>query len=109
MNITKKEAATDSYQSQQDDEQFPLDCFSNCQPPLGIRDVPRFKLIDLDEFEVTLEKINCTGGGCSLKIFCVKKDGHYHHGAKTTYLLSIKHGDPRGPLATHGSIENPLR
>ena len=108
MDITKKKAATDSYQSQRDDVQFRLHCFFNCSLPLGIRDVPRFKLMDLDEFGVTLEKMNRTGGW-SLKIFRVRKDGHYHHGSKITCLLGIEPGDPRVPANTRGSIEQPRR
>ena len=108
LQITKKTAAKDAYQSQSEEVQFRLNCFFNCPPPLGIRDVPRFRLIDFDEFGVTLEKLN-RKGGWALKIFRVRKDGHYHHGAKITCLFAIEPGDPRVPANTRGSIQNPRR
>lgn len=108
LDITKKQAATDAYQSMKEDVQYRLDCFFNFLPPLGIRDVPRYKLIDIDEFGMTLEKLNCKGGW-AMKIFRVRKDGHYHHGAKVTCLLGIEPGDPRVPTNQRGSIENPRR
>ena len=61
--------------------------------------VPRRKLIDFDEFGVSLEKCNRTGG---LKVLCVRKDGHYHHGAKTTVSFAIEPGDPRLPPYVRG-------
>ena len=69
---------------------------------------PRFKLIDVDEFGITLEKCNRTGGW-SLRIFRVRKEGHYHHGSKITCLLGIEPGDPRVPAGARGSIEKPRR
>ena len=53
--------------------------------------------------------MNRPGGGRALKIFRVRKDGHYHHGAKITCLLGIEPGDPRVPAGTRGSIQNPRR
>ena len=71
--------------------------FWNCPPPLGIFEVPRRKLIDVDEFGVTFEKCNCTGGW-AVKVLRVRKDGHYHHGTKITVIFAIKQGDPTLPL-----------
>ena len=76
--------------------------------PLGVRDEPRFKLIDVDEFGVTLEKCNRTGGW-ALKVFRVRTGGHYHHGDKLTVLFAIEPGDPRVPAGNCGSVENPRR
>ena len=108
LKITKKKSAKDAYQSQRADVQFRLKCFFNEPPPLGIRDVPRFKLIDFDGFGVSLEKLNRTGGW-ALSIYRVRTDGHYGHGQKITCLLAIEAGDPRHPPGTCGSIENPRR
>jgi hypothetical protein len=53
-------------------------------------------LIDFDEFGVSLEKCNRTGGW-AVKVLRVRKDGHYHHGAKITVIFAIEPGDPQLP------------
>ncbi len=65
-------------------------------PPAGVLGVPRRKLIDFDEFGVSLEKCNRTGGW-AMKVLRVRKDGHYHHGAKITVIFAIETGDPLLP------------
>ena len=64
--------------------------------PLGIFQVPQRMLIDVDEFGVTIERCN-RKKGWALKLFWVRKDGHYGHGKKLTVLFAIKSGDPRLP------------
>ncbi|KAL7552297.1 hypothetical protein ACHAWF_015527 [Thalassiosira exigua] len=108
LDITKKKASVEAYQAQRDDVLFRLDCFFSTPLPTGIRGVPRYKLIDIDEFGLTLEKCNRTSGW-SLKVHRVRKDGHYHHGNKITVLLAIEPGDPRVPPATYGSVQWPRR
>ena len=88
-----------------EDVQFRLLCFYDCPPPLGISGEPRYKLIDADKFGITLEKCNRTEGW-ALKVFRVRKDGHYHHGHKITVLFAIERGDPRVPESARGSVEN---
>ena len=61
LDILKKRASTKGYQAQCPDVEFCVWCFWNCPPPLGVFQVPRRKLIDVDEFGVTLEKCNRTG------------------------------------------------
>jgi hypothetical protein len=73
---------------------------------LGIFGVPQHKLIDVDEFGISLEKCNRTGGW-ALRVFRVRKDGHFHHGAKITVLFAIKPGDPALPLHVRGSVQHP--
>ena len=108
LEITTKAAATDAYQSQTEEVQFRLQTFFNMPRPMGICGEPRYKLIDVDEFGITLEKLNRTRGW-ALKVHRVRKDGHYHHGAKLTCLLAIEPGDPRVPAHINGSIEWPRR
>jgi hypothetical protein len=64
-------------------------------------------LIDVDEFGISLEKCNCTGGW-ALRVFRVRKDVHYHHGAKITVLFAIKPGDPALPLLSVQGIGSGL-
>ena len=108
MEITKKRASTEGYQTQRPDVQFCVWSFWNCPLPLGVFQVLRRMLIDVDEFGVTLEKCNRTGGW-AVKVLRVRKDGHYHHGTKITVIFAIEPGDPA--LAPHirGSVERPRR
>jgi hypothetical protein len=46
-------------------------------------------------------------GVWALKVLHLKKDGHYHHGAKITIILAIELGDPVLPLNAPGSVESP--
>jgi hypothetical protein len=61
--------------------------------------VPRRKLIDVDEFGITMEKCNRTTGGWALSVFRVRKDGHYHFGAKITVLFAIEPGGSKASAA----------
>ena len=65
-------------------------------PPLGIFQVPQRMLIDVDEFGVTIERCNRKKGWV-LKLFRVRKDGHYGHGQKLTVLFAIEPEDPPSP------------
>ena len=108
LDVTRKKASTEGYQTQRPDVEFRVCGFWNCPPPLGVLGVPRWKLLDFDEFGVSLEKCNRTGGW-AVKVLRVRKDGHYHHGAKITVIFAVKPGDPR--LAPHdrGSVKCPRR
>ncbi len=76
--------------------------------PLRIFKVRQRKLINIDEFGVTLKRCNCTSSW-ALKVFHVQKDGHYGHGKKITVLIAIKLGDPALALHVYGSVEHPWR
>jgi transposase len=93
LEITKKKASAEAYQAQRPDVQFCVWSFWNCPLPLGIFQVPRRKLIDTEEFGVTLKKCNRTRGWAA-KVHRVRKDGHYHHGTKITVIFAIKPGYP---------------
>ena len=108
LEITKKRASTEAYQAQREDVQFRVWSFFNCPSPLGIFQVPRRKLIDVDEFGITMEKCNRTEGW-ALRVFRVRKDGHYHFGAKITVIFAIEPGDPRLPQHVLGSVQHPRR
>ncbi len=94
LDITRKIASTEGYQTQRPDVEYRVWAFWNCPPPLVIFEVLRRKLIDFDQFGVSLEKCNRTGGW-AVKVLRVRKDGHYHHGAKLTVIFAIEPGDPR--------------
>jgi hypothetical protein len=108
LEVTKKKASIEGFQVQQPDVQFKVWGFWNCPPPLGIYGVPQRILIDVDEFGVTLEKCNRTGGWV-VKVLRVRKDGDYHHGIKMTVIFAIEPGDPALPPNVRGSLEHPRR
>ena len=108
LQITKKKASTEAYQAFTPHNIFRVDVFFRCPPPLGVFGVDRRKLIDIDEFGLTLEKCNRTNGW-ALKCFRVRKEGHYKVGNKLTCLLAIEPGDPRLPPHQRGSVQNPRR
>ena len=108
LQITKKKASTEAYQALRPENQYRVYSFWNYPPPLGVRNVPRYKLIDIDEFAITLEKCNRTGGW-ALMCHRVRKDGHYKRGLKLTCLLGIEPGDPRIAPGVLGSVDNPRR
>jgi hypothetical protein len=85
LDITKKKASFEAYQAQRQHVQLRVELFFNEPLPLGIRDVPRRRIVDFDEFGVTIEKYNHFGGW-RLTVHRVRKDGHYHHGSKITCI-----------------------
>ena len=106
LDVTREKASTEGYQTQRLDVEFHVWSFWNCPPPAGVLGVPRRKLIDFDEFGVSLEKCNGTGGW-AVKVLRVHKDGHYHHGAKITVIFAIEPWDPRLPPHVGGSVDHP--
>jgi hypothetical protein len=106
LEITRKKASMEAYQALDEGVQLKVYTFWNYPPPLGIFQVPLFRLIDFDEFGVTLERCNRTYGW-ALKVFCVCKDGHYKHGRKITILFAIETGDPALPPDVRGSVAHP--
>ena len=81
LDIMKKISSVEAYQAQAEAVQRRVYCFWNRAPPLGIFQVPRRMLIDVDEFGVTMARCN-RKKGWALKLFWVRKDGHYGHGKK---------------------------
>jgi hypothetical protein len=108
LEIMRKKASIKAYQALDEGVQLRVYTFWNYPPPLGIFQVPLFRLIDFDEFGVTLKRCNCT---CvwALKVFHVRKDGHYKHGRKITILFAIEPGDLALPPDVRGSIARPRR
>jgi hypothetical protein len=108
LEITRKKASIEVYQALDEGVQLRMYTFWNYPSPLGIFQVPLFRLIDFDEFGVTLERCNRTCGW-ALKVFRVRKDGHYKHGRKITILFAIEPEDPALPPDVRGSVARPRR
>jgi hypothetical protein len=108
LKITKKKASIQAFQALSAEVQFWVFTHWNCPPPLGILEVRRRKLINIDKFGAMLERCNHTSGW-ALKVFCIRKDGYYGHGKKITVLFAIKPGDPALAPHVYGSVERPWR
>jgi hypothetical protein len=63
LEITKKKASIEAFQSSSAEVQFRVFTYWNCPPPLGIFKVRRRKLIDINEFGVMLERCNTMAVG----------------------------------------------
>ncbi len=63
LEITKKKASIEAFQASSAEVQFGVFTYWNCPPPLGIFEVHRRKLIDINEFGVTLERCNAMAVG----------------------------------------------
>jgi hypothetical protein len=108
LAVTRRKASIEAYQALNEDVQLRVYTFWNYPPPLDVFQVPLFRLIDFDEFGMTLERCNCSCGW-ALKVFRVRKDGHYTVGRKITILFAIEPGDPALPPHIRGSVVNPRR
>jgi hypothetical protein len=63
LEITKNKASIKAFQASSAEVQFRVFTYWNCTPPLGIFEVRRRKLIDIDEFGVTLERCKAMAVG----------------------------------------------
>jgi hypothetical protein len=63
LEITKKKASIEAFQALSAEVQFRVFTYWNCPPPFGIFEVRRRKLINIDEFGVTLERCNAMAVG----------------------------------------------
>ena len=106
LAVTRKKASIEAYQALNEDVQLRVYTFWNYPLPLGIFQVPLFRLIDFDEFGVTLLRCNCSFRW-ALKVFCVRKDGHYKVGRTITILFAIEPGDLALPPHVRGGVANP--
>ncbi len=71
LQITKKKASIEAFQTLKAEVQFRIFTFWNCPPTLGIFEIRcQRKLNDIDEFGVTLKRCNRTSSW-ALKVFCV--------------------------------------
>jgi hypothetical protein len=63
LEITKKKASIKAFQASSAEVQFTVFTYWNCAPPLGIFEVRRRKLININEFGVMLERCNAMAVG----------------------------------------------
>jgi hypothetical protein len=108
LGVSKKKASIEAFQALRPDVLWKEHCFWNFGPPLGICGVRRRMLLDIDEFCMTLQKVN-RKKGWALTCHRVRKHGHYKVGNSLTCLVGIEPGSELVPAGQRGSIENPRR
>lgn len=108
LMLTKKRASTEAYQAFLPENVRRCRWFWTLPSPLGVVGTPRRKFIDMDEFGVTLERLN-RGTGRAHVSLGVQKPGHYTRNMKLTVLVAIEPGDDRIPDGTRGSRSEPCR
>lgn len=105
MDITWKSSSTEAYQAFPPQNHLKLHLFFTQGPPLGISGVDQCHLIDIDEFGISLERINKEYGYTHVSVW-VWKPGHYTRDTKVTVIVAFEPGDPTLPDGVDGSLKN---
>ncbi|KAL7549569.1 hypothetical protein ACHAWF_016029 [Thalassiosira exigua] len=107
MDMTMKRASTTAYQAFTPANIERHRRYWTYPSPAGIVDVPRRRLIDIDECAIELQDAN-ENYGHAVRGMRVRKIGNYGRGAiKLTLILAIEPGDPELAPGSEGSIDNP--
>lgn len=108
LGLTRKRASTEAYDAFSPRSLLRAELFWSHPPPLGVNNVQRRRLIDIDECGFTLELI-VPKYGRSYKSLRVRKPGQYTRGKKLTVLCAVEPGDPALAANIDGSVDNPRR
>ena len=108
LNVSRKAASTEAYQAFLPINLLKEELYFTRPPPLGIVGVERRRWIDVDEFGMSLERTN-PKFGYSIKLYRVRKPGHYTRNHKLTVLYAIEAGDLDIPNGEVGSVLRPRR
>lgn len=86
-----------------------VELFFSDIPPIGIRDIPFYRMIDMDEAKFCLDGIESKYGR-ALTCVRVRDTAHYKRGNRgITLILAIEPGNPNLPPHIYGSIQNPRK
>ena len=107
-DVSHKATLTEAYQAFLPINLLKEELYFTCPPPLGIVGVERRRLANIDEFGMSLNRTN-SKFGYTIKLFCVRKPGHYVRDQKLTVIFGIEAGDEDIPPGKMGSIDNPRR
>ena len=108
LHMTKKRASTEAYQAYTPANLLRARWFWEQPPPLGVFQISRRRLIDIDEAGFELTRVNRKYGH-SITSVRIRKQGHYTRDTKLTVILAIEPGDPTLPANISGSMQNPRR
>jgi hypothetical protein len=108
LKMTKKKASTEAYQAFYPRNILKCQRFWSQPPPVGVVDVPRCWLIDVDECGFDLSQTNRTSGHGHTSIR-LRKPGNYSKDTKLTIIMAVEPGDPTLPPNVYGSAAHPRR
>ena len=102
--MTSKVSSHEAYEAFLPQNVLRKELFWTQPPPLGIVGIEHRRMIDVDEFGISLQKCNRTRGYAA-SFYRVRKAGHYVRNTKLTVLFAFEPGDPQIPSNIDGSIE----
>jgi hypothetical protein len=108
LELSKTIASTEAYDAFTPRNRLRAELFWTRAPPLGVVGIQTRRLIDFDEFGMSLNKCN-TKYGHSHTTIRIRKPGHYTRTTNITVLVAVESGDPILPPGVDGSIGNPRR
>ena len=108
LELSKKIASTEAYDAFTPRNRLRVKLFWTRAPPLGVVGVETRRLINFDEFGMSLNKCNPNYGHSHTTIR-IRKPGHYTKTTNITVLVAVESGDPNLPPGVDGSTGNPRR
>ena len=109
LDVTRKRASLEAYAAYSPINRQRFLNFFYLPPPLGIRNVPLWRLIDFDEAKFCLTGAESKYGR-SVACVRVRDTGHYVKMQRGINLvLAIESGNPYLPPHVYGSIQNPRK
>ena len=109
MELTRKKASIESYDAYSDRNRLCFETFFADPVPIGIKDVPRKHLIDIDEAKFSLKQSQ-TRYGYAGKPYRVRDTGHYSKKvASVNLILAVKPGNSNLPDHMRGSTGKPRK
>ena len=106
--VTSKKSSIEAYQAFTPHHLLREHLFWTHPLPLGVVGIPRFKLIDVDEFGLELKQLN-RSKGWGFSFYRVRNVGNYTKETKLTVTFAIEAGDPAVPNNLQGSVARPRR
>ena len=109
LKLGMKRGSLEAYQAFTPANQLRAEMFWNDNLPLGVADVSRWRLIDIDEAHFTLKAIERKYGRAK-KCVRVRDVGHYARGQQAwNLLIAVEAGNPAIPHNNNGSRRFPRR
>ena len=109
LDITRKRASFEAFAAFTPLNEMRCVVFFADPPPVGIRGIPMFIFIDIDEAKFILSKCISKYGRAQTCIR-VRDTAHFKKGERgINLLLAVEPGNPALPPQTYGSIQNPRK
>ena len=109
LDISRKRASLESYAAYTPINVMRVELFFSDIPPIGIRDIPFYRMIDMDEAKFCLDGIESKYGRALTCVRVIDTTHHKRGNRGITLILAIKTGNPNLPPHIYGSIQNPRK